>query len=97
MPLPPRSRPSLLIVDLLSSLVSPVMGPGGSEDGHALMICLGRALKGLAQRHGLAVITTNHIVGGIHPSHAHLLSISCELAHALCHTAYRESCACLSL
>lgn len=65
---PQRSRPSLLIVDSLSSLVSPVMGPGGSEDGHSLMICLGRALKGLAQRHSLAVITTNHIVGGVHPA-----------------------------
>ena len=57
-------RPSLLVVDSLSFLVSPVMGPGGAEDGHALMICLGRALKALAQKHTLAVITTNHIVGG---------------------------------
>ena len=62
-------RPSLLVVDSLSFLVSPVMGPGGADDGHALMICLGRALKALAQRHTLAVITTNHIVGGGAPQH----------------------------
>lgn len=61
---PADGRPALLIVDSLSFLVSPVMGPGSSEDGHALMICLGRALKALAQTHMLAVITTNHIVGG---------------------------------
>ncbi len=57
-------RLSLLVVDSLSFLVSPVMGPGGTDDGHALMISLGRALKQLAQRHKLAVLTTNHIVGG---------------------------------
>ncbi len=57
-------RLSLLVVDSLSFLVSPVMGPGGTDDGHALMICLGRALKQLSQRHKLAVLTTNHIVGG---------------------------------
>ena len=57
-------RPSLLIVDSLSFLVSPVLGPGGADDGHALMICLGRALKQLAQTQKLAVISTNHIVGG---------------------------------
>ena len=63
-PLDRAGRPSLLIVDSLSFLVSPVLGPGGADDGHALMICLGRALKQIAQTQKLAVLSTNHIVGG---------------------------------
>lgn len=33
--------------------------------GHALMICLGRAVKLLAQSFSLVALTTNHLVGGV--------------------------------
>lgn len=79
----PARGPSLLIVDSLSFLVSPVMGPGGTDDGHALMICLGRALKQLAQKHKLAVISTNHIVGGASPPALHLSRSALERCSCL--------------
>ncbi|XP_057488354.1 DNA repair protein RAD51 homolog 4-like isoform X1 [Actinidia eriantha] len=53
----------LLIVDSISSLITPVLGGSGSH-GHALMISAGSFLKRLAHEHNLAVLVTNHMVGG---------------------------------
>ncbi|GFS30663.1 RmlC-like cupins superfamily protein [Actinidia rufa] len=68
----------LLIVDSISSLITPVLGGSGSH-GHALMISAGSFLKRLAHEHNLAVLiflspgsgrnlmakaVTNHVVGG---------------------------------
>ncbi|KAF5954159.1 hypothetical protein HYC85_007015 [Camellia sinensis] len=58
----------LLIVDSISSLITPVLGGSGSH-GRALMISAGSFLKKLAHEHNLAVLVTNHMVsgeGGIH-------------------------------
>ncbi|KAF5447024.1 hypothetical protein F2P56_032608 [Juglans regia] len=53
----------LLIVDSISSLVTPILGGGGSQ-GHALMASAGFLLKKLAHEHNLVVLVTNHTVGG---------------------------------
>lgn len=53
----------LLIVDSVSSMVTPILGGGGSQ-GHALMISAGYLLKKLAHEHNIAVLVTNHTVGG---------------------------------
>ncbi|KAL5769039.1 hypothetical protein ACOSQ2_015822 [Xanthoceras sorbifolium] len=53
----------LLIVDSISSLITPVLGGSGSQ-GRALMISAGFLLKKLAHEHNLAVVVTNHTVGG---------------------------------
>ncbi|XP_054812727.1 DNA repair protein RAD51 homolog 4 isoform X3 [Prosopis cineraria] len=53
----------LLIVDSVSSLITPILGGGGPQ-GHALMISVGFLLKKLAHEHNLAVLVTNHVVGG---------------------------------
>ncbi|XP_031247554.1 DNA repair protein RAD51 homolog 4 isoform X2 [Pistacia vera] len=56
-------RVPLLIVDSISSLISPVLGGSGSQ-GRALMISAGFLLKKLAHEYNLAVLVTNHTVGG---------------------------------
>ncbi|XP_044481836.1 DNA repair protein RAD51 homolog 4-like isoform X3 [Mangifera indica] len=56
-------RVRLLIVDSISSLITPVLGGSGSQ-GRALMISAGFLLKKLAHEHNLAVLVTNHTVGG---------------------------------
>lgn len=53
----------LLIVDSISSLITPVLGGSGSH-GRALMISAGSFLKKLAHEHNLAVLVTNHMVSG---------------------------------
>ncbi|KAL8140278.1 hypothetical protein V2J09_006299 [Rumex salicifolius] len=53
----------LLIVDSMSSLITPVLG-GSGPNGHALMISLGYHLKKLAIEYNLSVLVTNHMVGG---------------------------------
>ncbi|KAK0572180.1 hypothetical protein LWI29_027440 [Acer saccharum] len=53
----------LLIVDSISSLITPVLGGIGSQ-GRALMISAGYLLKKLAHEHNIAVLVTNHTVGG---------------------------------
>ncbi|XP_030967471.1 DNA repair protein RAD51 homolog 4 isoform X4 [Quercus lobata] len=53
----------LLIVDSVSSMVTPILGGSGSQ-GHALMISAGYLLKKLAHEHNIAVLVTNHTVGG---------------------------------
>ncbi|KAK8463894.1 hypothetical protein PHAVU_011G067900 [Phaseolus vulgaris] len=53
----------LLIVDSISSLVTPILGGSGPQ-GHALMISAGFLLKKLGHEHNIAVLVTNHVVGG---------------------------------
>ncbi|TYI80676.1 hypothetical protein E1A91_D05G105000v1 [Gossypium mustelinum] len=53
----------LLIVDSISSLISPVLG-SSSTLGRALMTSAGYLLKKLAHQHNLAVLIINHTVGG---------------------------------
>ncbi|XP_050291200.1 DNA repair protein RAD51 homolog 4 isoform X7 [Quercus robur] len=57
----------LLIVDSVSSMVTPILGGSGSQgihSWHALMISAGYLLKKLAHEHNIAVLVTNHTVGG---------------------------------
>eukprot|EP00268_Persea_americana_P034054 TRINITY_DN33685_c0_g2_i14.p1 TRINITY_DN33685_c0_g2~~TRINITY_DN33685_c0_g2_i14.p1 ORF type:complete len:279 (-),score=49.17 TRINITY_DN33685_c0_g2_i14:692-1528(-) len=53
----------LLVVDSFSSLITAVLGGKGSH-GHSLMVSAGLLLKKLADEHNLAVLVTNHMVGG---------------------------------
>ncbi|XP_004505899.1 DNA repair protein RAD51 homolog 4 isoform X2 [Cicer arietinum] len=53
----------LLIVDSISSLITPILRGNGPQ-GHALMISAGFLLKKLAHEHNIAVLVTNHVVGG---------------------------------
>ncbi|KAK7257777.1 hypothetical protein RIF29_32000 [Crotalaria pallida] len=53
----------LLIIDSISSLITPILGGNGPQ-GHAMMISAGILLKELAHEHNLAVLVTNHVVGG---------------------------------
>ncbi|KAL3699946.1 hypothetical protein R1sor_017968 [Riccia sorocarpa] len=57
-------RLRLLIIDSVSSVISPVLG-GNHSQGHALMISVGQILKKLAARQRLAILFTNHTVAGI--------------------------------
>ncbi|KAK2989683.1 hypothetical protein RJ640_015532 [Escallonia rubra] len=57
------SKVRLLIVDSISSLITPILGGSGAQ-GHALMISAGFLLKELAHRHNLSAVVTNHMVGG---------------------------------
>ncbi|KDP44181.1 hypothetical protein JCGZ_05648 [Jatropha curcas] len=52
-----------IIVDSISSLITPVLGGSGSQ-GHALMTSAGFLLKKLAHEHNIAVLVTNHMVTG---------------------------------
>lgn len=57
--------PHLVIVDSVSALIAPVLGGAhGSGQGHALMAAVARSLKNLAETLSLAVLVTNHMVGG---------------------------------
>ncbi|KAG0554615.1 hypothetical protein KC19_12G105100 [Ceratodon purpureus] len=51
----------LLIVDCASSVIAPILG---GTQGHALMVSMGIILKKLALENHLAVLITNHTVGG---------------------------------
>ncbi|XP_058764309.1 DNA repair protein RAD51 homolog 4-like [Vicia villosa] len=53
----------LLIVDSISSLITPILRGSGPQ-GYALMISVGFLLKKLAHEHNIAVLVTNHVVGG---------------------------------
>ncbi|XP_025641890.1 DNA repair protein RAD51 homolog 4 isoform X1 [Arachis hypogaea] len=59
----PDRRVQLLIVDSISSLITPILGGSGPQ-GHALMISAGYLLKKLADEHNIAVLVTNHMVAG---------------------------------
>ncbi|KAJ6814479.1 DNA repair protein RAD51-like protein 4-like [Iris pallida] len=53
----------LLIIDSISSLITPILG-GNSSQGRLMMVSAGYVLKKLANEHNLAVLVTNHMVGG---------------------------------
>ncbi|XP_010521813.1 PREDICTED: DNA repair protein RAD51 homolog 4 [Tarenaya hassleriana] len=56
-------RLRLLVIDSISSLITPILGGNGSQ-GRALMVAAGYLLKKLAHEHNIAVLVTNHTVGG---------------------------------
>ncbi|GMN24365.1 hypothetical protein TIFTF001_000532 [Ficus carica] len=56
-------RIRLLIIDSISSLITPILGGSGLQ-GHSLMTSVGFLLKKLAHEHNLVVLVTNHTVGG---------------------------------
>ncbi|XP_048140500.1 DNA repair protein RAD51 homolog 4 isoform X2 [Rhodamnia argentea] len=53
----------LIIIDSISSLITPILGSSGSQ-GRALMVSAMSLLKKLAHEYNLAVLVTNHTVGG---------------------------------
>ncbi|XP_010487958.1 PREDICTED: DNA repair protein RAD51 homolog 4-like isoform X2 [Camelina sativa] len=55
-------RLRLLVVDSISSLITPILGGSGSQ-GRALMVAVGYMLKKLAHEHSIAILVTNHTVG----------------------------------
>ncbi|CAH2038636.1 unnamed protein product [Thlaspi arvense] len=57
-----KCRLRLLVVDSVSSLITPILGGSGSQ-GRALMVALGYLLKKLAHEHNIAILVTNHTVG----------------------------------
>ena len=59
---PSRSRPVVFIVDSISALLTTVSN-FDSRQSMALIECLGRALRRLADDHDIAVMVTNHEVG----------------------------------
>lgn len=61
-PPPLPSKPSLLILDSISALGGSVMGERRHAQGMALLMCVGRQLRQLADAFGLAVVVTNHLV-----------------------------------
>nr|GMD14169.1 DNA repair protein RAD51 homolog 4 isoform X1 [Ipomoea batatas] len=56
-------RARMLIIDSISSLITPVLGGSGAH-GRALMASAGFILKQLADEHNLPVLVTNHMVAG---------------------------------
>lgn len=53
-------------MDSPAALVAGALGgPRAAGAGHVIMACLGRALRALARRFLLAVLTTNHVVRGL--------------------------------
>ncbi|KFK32439.1 hypothetical protein AALP_AA6G241700 [Arabis alpina] len=54
-------RLRLLVVDSISSLITPILGGSGSQ-GRALMVAIGYLLKKLAHEHNIAILVTNHTV-----------------------------------
>uniref|UniRef100_A0A1J3ICW7 DNA repair protein RAD51-like protein 4 n=1 Tax=Noccaea caerulescens TaxID=107243 RepID=A0A1J3ICW7_NOCCA len=57
-----ENRLQLLVVDSISSLITPILGGSGSQ-GRALMVAVGYMLKKLAHEHNMAILVTNHTVG----------------------------------
>jgi RAD51-like protein 3 len=58
-----QAPPALLVVDSVSSVVSPLLSVK-HQQGHALMLSLSHALRALADERSMAVLVTNHTVGG---------------------------------
>ncbi|XP_030447600.1 DNA repair protein RAD51 homolog 4 isoform X1 [Syzygium oleosum] len=58
-----RHDERLIIIDSISSLITPILGSSGSQ-GRALMVSAMSLLKKLAHEYNLAVLVINHTVGG---------------------------------
>eukprot|EP00698_Gefionella_okellyi_P001368 TRINITY_DN11312_c0_g1_i2.p1 TRINITY_DN11312_c0_g1~~TRINITY_DN11312_c0_g1_i2.p1 ORF type:complete len:258 (+),score=41.07 TRINITY_DN11312_c0_g1_i2:78-851(+) len=56
------SNVRLLIVDSVASCIMPILG-GQQPHGHAMMATVGRLLNRIAQKHQIAVLITNYMVG----------------------------------
>ncbi|XP_009594024.1 DNA repair protein RAD51 homolog 4 isoform X2 [Nicotiana tabacum] len=54
---------SMIIIDSISSLITPILGGGGAQ-GHALMVSVGFLLKRLTHEHDICILVTNHMVAG---------------------------------
>lgn len=59
-----QTRARLLIIDSISALLSPVVGGQKHGMGHTLLSCLSTQLKTFADLYSIAVVVTNHMVGG---------------------------------
>ena len=59
------ARAKLVVLDSVSSLITPVLGAGGAQQsqGHALMSALGCMLKHIAVQYTTAALCTNSMVG----------------------------------
>lgn len=57
------SKICMLIVDSVSSLITPILGSKDSQ-GHSLMVSTGYLLKKLAHEWNLSVLVINHMVSG---------------------------------
>jgi hypothetical protein len=58
-----KTKPSMVIVDSLSSLIGTILGGQQHFQGHALLSLTGVTLKKVASECKAAVIVTNHLVG----------------------------------
>ncbi|WOK96938.1 hypothetical protein Cni_G05646 [Canna indica] len=58
-----RNRIRLLIIDSISSLITPILG-GKNSQGRLLMISTGILLKKIANEYNISVLVANHMVGG---------------------------------
>ena len=59
---PPKFQPSLIVIDSLASIVSPLLGGREIHHGLSYLASIGRELKLLASDFNLAVLVTNHVV-----------------------------------
>ena len=59
-----HAPPSLLVVDSVSSVLSSLLSFKGNYQGQALMLSLADTLRALAEERSMAVLVTNHTVGG---------------------------------
>ncbi|CAN6442493.1 unnamed protein product [Victoria cruziana] len=57
-----HTKMRLLIIDSVSSLIAPILGRNST--GHSAMVSIGYLLKRLAIEYNVAVLVTNHMVGG---------------------------------
>lgn len=58
------TKPSVIIIDSISALISPVLGANDkrySNQGYVLMTGVSRLLKQLAATHGVAILMSNHV------------------------------------
>ena len=82
------AKTSVLIVDSIAAVLSPVLGLKNSMQGHSIMVQASLLLKQLSERHKLAAVVTNHLVRGLLSSvlvcllwrNAHLHS-GCRMNH----------------
>ncbi|KAJ3706356.1 hypothetical protein LUZ61_010061 [Rhynchospora tenuis] len=57
------SKLCLLVIDSVSSIIAPVIG-GKNSQGWCMVASVGVLLKRIAYEHNIAVLVTNHMVGG---------------------------------
>lgn len=55
---------SLIVLDSLGAIISPILGGGQHTQGHAVLAALASLLKEIAVSYDIAVLVTNHLVSG---------------------------------